>query len=174
MKTCIICKGHFESKSNNAFVCSPECALINKGYTITNDGCHKFDGYIHPSGYGFITHKGIKKAAHRISCEKAHGSAPKDKPHVLHKCNNPSCINPEHLRWGNAKENMNDMVESGNAGKLKGEYISSSKLSNNDILDIRSQCLTYQRGLYEKLASKYGVNRTTIYNIRDNRSWKHI
>lgn len=62
-------------------------------------------------GGGYGAYK--NKAVHRLVCEMAHGPAPKDKQFALHSCHNRRCCNPDHLRWGDARDNHNDAVAAG-------------------------------------------------------------
>ena len=85
------------------------------GWKMTNVGCWEWKGSINDSGYGVITIKRlglIKSRVHRLMVElKNNKKIPKDKV-VCHKCNNPICINPEHLYIGTQQDNINDMCQS--------------------------------------------------------------
>ena len=63
-------------------------------------------------GYGQIKHGGKMVASHRLSYEMAYGKFPKEL-HVLHTCDNPGCVKPEHLWLGTHKENQKDKTEKG-------------------------------------------------------------
>ena len=61
-------------------------------------------------GYGtFIARPGVMYSAHRFAYEMANGISEDETLHVLHSCDNPSCVNPKHLRLGTIKENMRDV-----------------------------------------------------------------
>jgi hypothetical protein len=88
---------------------------------------------------------------------------------VRHKCDNPGCINPEHLELGTHQDNSDDKWSRGRGkvGGAKGEQ--KSKLTVQDVLDIRAS-----RDEYKVLAAKYGISVQTCCDIRARRSWKHI
>lgn len=77
-------------------------------YTEKNNGCWLWKKSKNNDGYGIISYKGTPTLAHRISwlvfkCEIS------DNLFVLHKCDNPSCVNPDHLWLGTQSDNMKDM-----------------------------------------------------------------
>lgn len=83
------------------------------GWTVTEDGCWEWNGTRNESGYGLFSHSasGYTNArAHRVSYELTHGSLSTD-DFVLHSCDNPPCVNPEHLRTGDHDANMADVAD---------------------------------------------------------------
>jgi hypothetical protein len=81
--------------------------------------------------------------------------------HVLHKCNNHSCINPEHLYLGEQKDHI---------PKLTGEQHGQSKLTEKEVLAIRKDIMTNN----VKLGKKYGVSDVAIRKIKKRITWTHI
>lgn len=75
-------------------------------------GCHIYQGCIGERGYGKINIFKVTVQAHRLSYCIHKGDIPKGL-YVCHKCDNPSCINPEHLFIGTALENNMDKIEKG-------------------------------------------------------------
>ena len=82
-------------------------------------GCWNWTGAIHRNGYGkFGRRDGDRQrtdGAHRVAWEVLIGPIP-DGLHVLHKCDNPCCINPEHLFVGTNQDNVDDMMAKGRHG----------------------------------------------------------
>ena len=115
------------------------------------------------AGYGRFKVNGYLLLAHRYSYELCHGPIPEGL-WVLHHCDNPGCVNPEHLFLGTRSDYMIDCV-------CKGR-LPVSKLTNNSVLSIRQ---AYKNGSLQKdLALKYGVNHQCISQIVTRRIWKHI
>ncbi|MEB0898147.1 HNH endonuclease [Citrobacter freundii] len=88
---------------------------------------------------------------------------------VLHMCDNPRCINPEHLVLGTQLENVRDMEIKGRGNHVSGERNGSAKLTAEDVLEIRSSTLSNR-----KIASIYGLSDSYISSIRLRKKWKHI
>ena len=65
-----------------------------------------------PKGYGTLGHRGKTMRAHRVAYELVNGEIPKGKS-VLHSCDNPKCVNPDHLWIGTQQDNMIDRIKKG-------------------------------------------------------------
>jgi len=90
---------------------------------------------------------------------------------VRHKCDNPPCINPEHLETGTHQDNMDDKMERGRYTCNSGETHQNAKLTQQDVADIRKE---HERGVLTQrmLADVYGVSCSTISLIVNKRSRK--
>ena len=135
-----------------------------------NSGCWLWEGNINRDGYGRLRHHGQDYLAHRFSWAVYRGKVP-DEVCVLHKCDTPCCVNPEHLFLGSQADNMHDMTRKkrGRPQKHLGDDNGNSKLMTADILAIRKD----QR-IYRKIALDYGVNLQTIYRIKTRQCWVHV
>ena len=87
---------------------------------------------------------------------------------VCHICDNPKCVNPDHLFLGTYKDNAEDMVKKNRS--LKGERHSNAKLTEKNVRDIRRR----KKEPVAHLASIYGVSAYTIKDILRKRTWKHV
>ena len=146
--------------------------LEEKSCTNIATGCIEWTGLnIKHFGYGAVGFKGKQMRAHRASWLVYKGEIPKGKL-VCHKCDNPKCINVEHLFLGTYKENMEDMLAKKRGVFVNGENSGPSKLNEKQILDIR---LKKSQGLSGKtLANIYGVSESNISAIVCRKTWKHI
>lgn len=132
-------------------------------------GCWNWQGS-KSSGYGVISlggRAGRDWRAHRISWELCKCPIP-DGLFVLHRCDNPPCVNPEHLFLGTQLMNMRDMTEKGRGrpGRLFGEQNASSKISREQAMAIRRA-----RGSVRGVAKFFGIGKSQVSNIRRGAAW---
>lgn len=88
---------------------------------------------------------------------------------ALHSCDNPSCVNPGHLRWGTQAENIADRIKRGRNGAARGVVNGRSKLTECQVLEIRADMRPSR-----VIAPEYGISQAMICNIRAKRAWRHV
>lgn len=145
---------------------SLEERLREKVTEDTNTGCWLWGGTLNDSGYGIIMIDGSVQRAHRVSYEVFKRERPGSKQ-VCHSCDNPRCINPDHLWLGTHNDNIQDAVKKGRMHL--GEKHGMAKLTENDVREIRNSPLS---GV--ELAKKFKVGNMTISNVRRFKVWKHV
>ena len=135
-----------------------EDRFMSKTKKVTG-GCVEWTGHIDANGYGRFSADGKPRWAHRVSWEIAHGKIPYGK-NVLHKCDNPKCVNPDHLFLGTQKDNVLDM-------RNKGRGVNPPirrKLTEKDIISIKSES-TGAWGERSRLAKIYNISSRHITTI---------
>jgi len=163
-KPCAICGIVFQPTGNKGHCCSPTCTLQ---YLSKQDGeCRVWTGSINGKGYGGIRINGKQYKAHRVSYEIKFGPIPEGML-ALHKCDNRMCINPDHIFPGTSKENTADMIAKGR--DVRGEACSWSKLTDQQVNEIRDKISVGKRGVLKALAIEYGVSQSTISDIKRRR-----
>jgi hypothetical protein len=152
-------------------------------YSITDKGC--FDVTSHSrdrNGYPHITIKGIKVRTHRHAWEKNFGPIPKGFC-VCHKCDNPSCVNPDHLFLGTNTDNVKDKVSKGRQSKgkthagsiVRGRKGLNVKLSPKDVREIRLRYRPRDRkNSLTVLAKKLGVAKETVREVVIGKYWAWV
>lgn len=136
-----------------------------------NTGCWLWTGCALKSGYGRIGVGGSVKLAHRVSWEIHRGAIP-DGLFVLHKCDTPACVNPDHLFVGTHLDNGRDKARKGRSWHPVGALHGRSKFTESDVVEIRSMC---RDGIsLAEIASRYGVSDSTISAIKTRRNWNHV
>lgn len=129
-----------------------------------------------PHGYGqFGIRAGKVDLAHRVAYRLYKGEIHEGQC-VRHKCDNPSCVNPDHLEIGTQADNMKDMVErrrqskgEAHAIKFRGSRHGRAKLTDDDVRKIR---MDSRKNV--QIAADYGMAAWTIGAIKRGKAWKHI
>jgi len=131
------------------------------------------------NGYGKLKLNGKGYGAHRISWELTHGPIPEGLC-VCHHCDNRACVNADHMFLGTQQENMTDMVLKNRSKKgisnisITGSKHKLSKLSEEQVLEIRRLYALENHLTQRKLGKLFNVSYVTICDIVNRKQWKHI
>ncbi len=142
--------------------------LIASSTLNEQTGCLEFTGAKNKNGYGHIWYKGLMLLAHRISYAVFIGKDVKNLC-VLHICDNPSCINPEHLFLGTHSDNRQDCTNK--YRQACGEKIGNSKLTALQVKEIRKIYSTNPIITQKDLGKDFGVSNITISKIVYGEHW---
>lgn len=140
-------------------------------YVETSNGCWECVSHALNKGYPVIRYQNRLYSGNQFSYLMYYGELPEGMV-VRHKCDNPRCINPSHLELGTQLDNVQDMLDR-NRGVLppviKGEENGNSKLTEKEVIEIKTKMLNYKKGMRKQLANEYGVSEATIKAIRSGR-----
>lgn len=200
--TCQQCGNTFTSKSypsraltGRGKYCSKPCYFDSKKlYEIDAwkhvdqsggvSACWEWQGTMTAYGYGqFKCQSGLWRA-HRLTFTLTNGSIPGGMI-VRHKCDNRRCCNPDHLELGNHNDNMKDAtirnrMASGDRSHARahpermprGEGHPNAKITSDNVTEIRRMCS--ERIPVDRIANKFGIGRTSVRNIANRRTWRHV
>jgi hypothetical protein len=135
--------------------------------------CWEWTGYKDKKGYGRININSKMIGTHRFSYLIYNKIIP-DGMLILHSCNNPSCVNPTHLRAGTNKDNAQDSLLAGTSRSLhqNGEKNTSSKITENQAIKIIE---LYNSGvLLKDISEMFNIQVPAIQRIATGKRWSHI
>lgn len=172
LKECLHCGREFALGHNAQKFCTDVCRFWAKVGWRRAGECWLWQGCKHHSGHGqFGVGPVARIYAHRFSWELVNGPVP-DGQCVLHRCDVPACVNPDHLFLGTRVDNMHDMWAKGRGSKpprLVGARHHQAKLTEADVAAIRRSPAPDR-----ETAEAYGVKQRTIWAIRHRQTWKHV
>jgi len=141
-----------------------------------------------------------ERSAHRIAWILAYGPIPASKPCVLHHCDNPPCVRPDHLHVGTNRQNIEERHSRGRSARgdrsgarlhpekwhrgddhhnrkhpermARGERNGFSKLTEDAVRDIRRR--RAEGETLRSIAADHNVNLTCVHKIVMRESWKHV
>ena len=137
-------------------------------YVDKTDNCWNWTAALNTYGYGCFWWDKKQHQSHRISWLIAYGSFPADC--LLHICDNPKCVKPDHLKEGSQADNMADKKHK--RRQAFGERIGKSKLTESQVLDILKKHSEGQSMF--SLGKEYGVSDTAISYIVKGKNWSYL
>lgn len=133
------------------------------------EACWLWTGAKTALGYGqMYTREGKMVKAHRVALAVANDRAPE--LDVLHSCDNPTCVNPAHLREGTHQDNMNDKVS--RSRQVRGVRQVKARLSPDIVVSIRSAHAAGES--LSALARRHKVGISTVFGVVHRETWKHV
>lgn len=143
----------------------PVAARIDQwSIPVTECGCIIWLGNLDGGGYGTIRMDGKMVKAHRASWICQNGTIP-DGMMVLHRCDMPLCINPDHLFLGTQSDNMQDMARKGRSNSA-GENNGRATITADTARQIRAAS-----GTYNEIARQFGIGKSMVGYIKNNKHW---
>jgi hypothetical protein len=136
------------------------------GLHIAKNGCWEWTGSLDTGGYGRLK----KKGTHRLSYEIFVG--PIGNFHVLHRCDNPPCCNPNHLFLGTQADNMMDKSAKGRVRVGIGEKHGKAKMTEDGVREARKSWANGES--IKSIARRYDVSACSISHIVNRKLWRHV
>ena len=186
VRACEICGSSFHPRRSarptvGGRFCSSGCANTRPRQTIVTafwqrfrvdatSGCWEWVGTRGAHGYGLVALDGRRFLAHRVSYRLHFGDLPSG-AHVCHRCDNPACVNPDHLFLGDMRSNHADKVSKGR--QARGDGHGNAVLSTADVVAMRDRFAAHEAS-QRVLAHEYGVSPSHVSNIVNREAWKHV
>ena len=116
------------------------------------------------SGYGFFRTPARHELAHRVSYRLFNGVL--DTRDIMHKCDVPKCVNPEHLVLGSRFENMQD-------AKLKGRLSIGEKHGGSKLTSDQVDLIKQSTKLQREIAVDFGITQSHVSCLKSGKKWQH-
>lgn len=137
-------------------------------WVVTDAGCYNCTSHTLNHGYPRLRRNYKWVSIIRYLYSLKHGPIP-GRMVVRHKCDNPLCINIDHLELGTRQDNIHDRVIRGRSKGSKGSKNGNVSLTEAQVIEILTK-----PGSISFWANKFGVNKTTIGSIKNRKTWKHL
>jgi len=172
------------TRTTKARTMNPEGGIMHSGFIARfrthyaeGNGCWLWKGATDKDGYGLVKRDGRMLRAHRVMYELERGPIPGGKL-VMHSCDTPGCVRPDHLLLGTPKENTQDMIAKGRrhlttgSTAQRGTLNGRAKLTEREVKSIRRR---YTAGeLQIHLAAEFGITQGAVHKIVAGLTWGHL
>ena len=126
--------------------------LVQKG-----NECWEWQGHQNKDGYGVFSWHGRRTPAHVLALSFSTGELKAEGLDTRHSCDNPPCVNPDHLKFGTRKENVQDMISRGRQSKP------GQRLTDEDVKEIRERRASGAR--QKDLAEQYKITEAWVSGL---------
>lgn len=171
-KMCAECGVTFEGRNSRKVVfCSVECSFrYHLPLKPSHNGCIVWSGKIACAyGYGVIGFRGAEIRAHRYAWERVHGKIP-ERMVIRHKCDNPPCVNIDHLEIGTQTDNTLDTLKRGRV--RRGEAHGNAKLKEVDVAEMKRRVRGGETPA--AIARSLGLKTEAVARIIRGERWRHV
>ncbi len=156
-----------------------ETDILDRAIPEPNTGCWLWEGRSMPRGYGMWTipmrfrehGKADAMLAHRAAFSLANGDVPDDM-NVCHRCDQPACVNPDHLFLGTQADNMADMARKGRANRTGGGMGEAHGMAK--LTEVAVRAIISDERSHRKIASAHGISKTLVGMIKRRQTWRHL
>lgn len=131
--------------------------------------CWEWTGARRGDGYGHVSINGRDHGAHRVAFTIANGHWPIGV--VRHKCDNPRCVNPEHLEEGTQSQNVADCINRGRRKENHGSLNGRAKLTQDDVDAIR-RAYQVPGATVRSVAPLFGITSSQVWRIVSGQAWR--
>lgn len=135
---------------------------------VREGDCFRCTSHFPKNGYPAMARNGIERTIARWILVKRLGNISSNVV-ARHTCDNKWCIRPDHIIHGSVADNNRDRAERGRNADVRGEKNNSSKLTPEQVLEIRSAS-----GSCSQIGSKFGVSKGLVSSIKNRKLWKHL
>lgn len=147
---------------------------VEGDFTRHADACWIWRGHVNNTGYGHVSLGGrgaLKRLAHRVAYELVKGPIPNGLL-VCHACDEPLCVNPQHLWLGTDADNQQDAARKGRKRSLRGSAHPNHKLTDDDVRRLRAMV---EGGVpLTRIGQHFGIHATTVARIARREKWAHV
>lgn len=140
-------------------------------HVAKSEGCWLWTGATKGRGYGHFSRRGRWFAAHRVSFELAFGPIPTGL-RVLHRCDVPACVRPDHLFTGTGKDNYQDMVSKGRNSSPGAKRNGHAKVGPEQVLLIRARVRKGERKAV--LAAEFNLSKSALGKLIRGDTWSKL
>lgn len=167
-KACAHCSKDYQPAWSSSKFCCFECQFWHST-KVSENGCIEWQGTRTAAGYGQVKYNGKTSRAHRVAWMIQLGEIPEGKL-LMHQCDNPRCVNVAHLKPGTDKENMLECVARRRIAH--GHRARWTKIGPENVQEVRHLIAIGMR--LTDIAKKFGVQRTSIAQIADGKTYKYV